>query len=145
MLRLKASATLSSSPAISNLTLLTQTEPHCGWHTCQRTSLHRLVLRHLSQLHSLFFKLRMVCVNAFLSSFLSVVITLSFMIGHVSSRTSRNQVHKDNGERTRGGQPCHSVHQMPSSLVCMGIYETGSPRAASTVSPRRRLTGWLVD
>lgn len=152
MLRLKAIATLSSSPAICNLTLLTQTEPSCSWHTCQRTSLHRLVLRHLSQLHSLSFKLRTVCMNVFLSSFfqklnifLSLVITLSFTIGHVSSRIKRNQV----TER-------QLWEGMVVSLVSQSIGyhhhsfawasgETGSPRVASTVSPRRRLIDWLID
>lgn len=151
MLRLKASATLSSSPAICNLTLLTQTEPSCSWNTCQRTSLHRLVLRHLSQVHSLSFKLRTVCMNAFLSSFsqklnilLSVVITLSFTIGHVSSRIKRNKVaERQLWEGMVVSLVSPSIRRHHHSFA-WASGETGSPRVASTVSPRRRLIDWLI-
>lgn len=152
MLKLKGSATLSSSPAICNCTLLTQTEPSCSWHTCQRTSLHRLVLRHLSQLYSLSFKLRTVCMNIFLPScsqklniLLSAVITLSFTIGHGSSRIKRSQV----AERPLWeGMVVSLVSQSRGRhhhSFAWASGETGSPRVASTVSPRRRLIDWLID
>lgn len=148
MLRLKASATLSSSPAICNLTLLTQTEPSCSWNTCQR--LHRLVLRHLSQVHSLSFKLRTVCMNAFLSSFsqklnilLSVVITLSFTIGHVSSRIKRNQVaERQLWEGMVVSLVSPSIRRHHHSFA-WASGETGSPHVASTVTKEK--IDWLVD